>query len=102
MPVYSTFFWEYDQNGYIREIYMFVNRKKIFHIDSREEFSVIYLVAGGSEDIGIALDLDEYKEVCFKKKIYVSRHLLRKLNPDTGMIPNISNEEELKFFNISI
>ncbi len=97
MPVYSTFFGNMTKNGYIREIYMFVNRKKIFHIDSREEFSVIYLVAGGSEDIGIALDLDEYKEFALRKKIYVSRHLLRKLNPDTGMIPNISNEEELKF-----
>lgn len=97
MPVYSTFFGNMTRNGNIREIYMFVNRKKIFNIDSREEFSVIYLGSGRSKDIGIAFDLDEYEEFASKKKIYVSHQLLRKLNPDTGMLPNIRNGEELKF-----
>ncbi|WP_122641647.1 N-6 DNA methylase [Luxibacter massiliensis] len=97
MPVYSTFFGNMTRDGNIREIYMFVNRKKIFNIDSREEFSVIYLGAGKSEDIGIALDLDKYEEFASRKRIYASHQLLRKLNPDTGMLPNISNGEELKF-----
>nr|WP_106789241.1 N-6 DNA methylase [Massilistercora timonensis] len=97
MPVYRTFWGNMTKNGNIHEIYMFVNRKKIFNIDSREEFSVMYLVAGGSKDIGIALDLDEYEEFTLRKKIYLSHHLLKKLNPDTGMLPNISSEEELNF-----
>jgi hypothetical protein len=97
MPVYSTFFRNMTENGNIREIYMFVNRKKIFNIDSREEFSVIYLGTGKSGNIGIALDLDEYEEFSSRKKIYVSNQLLRKLNPDTGMLPNVSSEKELEF-----
>ena len=53
MPGYRTFLGKYDQKtDTFMGIYMFVNRKKIFDIDSREEFSVMYLVAGGSEDIG--------------------------------------------------
>lgn len=97
MPVYSNFFGNMTSNGNVHEIYMFVNRKKIFNIDSREEFSVIYLGTGKNENIGITLDLDEYDGFASRKKIFVSNQLLRKLNPDTGMLPNISNEDELKF-----
>ncbi len=97
MPVYSGFFKKLTKNNSLYELYMFINRKKIFCIDSREEFSVIFLKNGNKGQLGLALNLDNYE--CFdnKEKIYISYKLLNELNPDTGMIPNVSSNEELEF-----
>lgn len=97
MPVYSVFFKSLTKNNHIYELYMFVNRKKIFSIDSREEFSVIFLKNKSDKEIGLALDLDSYEQLNHKKKIYISYELLNELNPDTGMIPNIRSNKELEF-----
>ena len=45
----------------------------------------------------MALNLDNYENFYSKEKIYLSYKLLNKLNPDTGMIPNVSSGEELDF-----
>lgn len=97
MPVYSNFFKKITEDKSLYELYMFVNRKKIFNIDSREEFSVIYLKNGNDSNLWIALNLDNYTSFCDNKKIEMSYELLNALNPETGMIPNIKNDEELNF-----
>ncbi len=97
MPVYSVFFKNLTQNKKIYELYMFVNRKNIFSIDTREEFSVIFLKNRNRGQFGLALNLDNYENFYSKEKIYISYKLLNELNPDTGMIPNISSAEELEF-----
>lgn len=97
MPVYSGLFEKLTKNRILYELYMFVNRKKIFSIDSREEFSVMFLKNENRELLKLALDLDSYQEFSNKEKIPISYELLKKLNPDTGMIPNIRSHEELEF-----
>ena len=97
MPVYSGFFRQLTKNNNLYELYMFVNRRKIFNIDSREEFSVVYLKKKNKSPIGLALNLDNYEDFKNKEKIYISYKLLNDLNPETGMIPNISSNEELEF-----
>lgn len=97
MPVYSNFFKKLTENKSIYELYMFVNRRKIFSIDSREEFSVIFLKTRNKERLGLALDLDDYKRFYNKEKTYISYQLFHELNPDTGMIPNVRSNEELDF-----
>lgn len=97
MPVYSDFFREITQEKKIYELYMFVNRRKIFNIDSREEFSVIYLKNKSGSNLELSLNLDNYREFAKGDKIELSYGLLNLLNPDTGMVPNIKSNEELKF-----
>lgn len=97
MPVYSRFFRTISKHKNLYELYMFVNRKKIFNIDSREEFSVIYLKKSNKKDLKLALNLDTYSNFYEKEKIELSYEVLNTLNPDTGMIPNISSQEELHF-----
>ena len=97
MPVYSRFFRTITKNKNLYELYMFVNRKKIFNIDSREEFSVIYLNRNKKNDLKLALNLDTYSNFYEKEKIELSYEVLNTLNPDTGMIPNISSQKELHF-----
>ena len=97
MPVYSEYFKTLTANGIIYELYMFVNRKKIFSIDSREEFSVIYLSTKSDSALGIVLDLDDYKGFQDKTKIKIKYEDLEIINPETCMIPNIKNNYELQF-----
>lgn len=97
MPVYSRFMKEITEKNILYELYMFVNRKRIFNIDSREEFSVIYLKINNNDIMRISLNLDEYVEFYNKEKITLSYETIKLINPDTGMIPNIKNNEELQF-----
>lgn len=97
MPVYSRFFKKITSEKILYKLYMFVNRKKIFNIDSREEFSVIFFQKGNKADFSLALDLDEYKGFTKKESIECSYELLNTLNPNTGMIPRINSKIELEF-----
>ena len=97
MPVYSEFMKHNMSLKNLFEVYMFVNRKKIFNIDSREEFSVVYYKRQNKDDLQIAVDIEEYKGFYDRKKIGISCEMLNLLNPETSMLPNISNNEELDF-----
>lgn len=97
MPVYSDFFRTITGENSLYELYMFENRKKIFPIDSREEFSVLFLHGRKTINLKLALNIDEFKNFTNRPKLEVSYELLNKLNPETGMIPNIKCNEELQF-----
>ena len=97
MPVYSEFFKKLTIDGNLYELYMFVNRRKIFCIDSREEFSVVYMSHTKRKNLSVALDLDAYNNFDKTNKLIISYQDLHLLNPDTGMMPNIKNNEELNF-----
>lgn len=97
MPVYSEFMKHNMSSKNLYEVYMFVNRKKIFNIDSREEFSVVYYKKQNKKDLQIVVDIEEYKGFYDRKKIGISCEMLGSLNPETSMLPNISNNEELNF-----
>lgn len=97
MPVYRKFFKQITQYKNLYELYMFVNRKKLFNIDSREEFSVLYMKKENKSNLKLALDLDDYMDFADNDKIELSYDLLNLLNPDTGMVPNIKNNTELNF-----
>lgn len=97
MPVYSDFFRDMTKNKDLYEVYMFTNRNKIFNIDSREEFSVVFIKKDNDKNLKIALNIERYEKFTNREKIELSYELLNRLNPETGMIPNISHTEELEF-----
>lgn len=97
LPVYSVFFKELVNKGFLYELYMFKNRKKIFAIDSREEFSVFYYSKNEKDVFKLALNLDTFKDFERSNKISITYDNLKKINPETGMIPNIKSNNELKF-----
>lgn len=97
MPVYSSFFRDMTISKELYEVYMFTNRNKIFNIDSREEFSVIFLKKNNTKNLSIALNIERYEKFADREKIELSYDLLNKLNPETGMLPNICRKEELEF-----
>ncbi len=97
MPVYSGFFRKITGDRSLYELYMFINKRKIFNIDSREEFSVIYLKKRNHSDFQLAVNMDDFTDFSNGEKIGLSYELLNILNPDTGMVPNVSSNKELEF-----
>lgn len=79
-------------------IYDFINRKKIFNIDSRERFCFLLLGSSNNEKFDVAMNLKEVSEIeKMKSKIQLSFESLQLLNPFTGMLPNFSNKKEAEF-----
>ena len=97
MPVYKDFFKELTCNGELYNLYLFSNRNKIFNIDSREEFAVIYMSHMKRGKLQIALDLDDYNKMNNCDMITLSYEDLTIINPETGMIPNIKSTADLQF-----
>ncbi len=97
MPVYKTFMEYLTGKKCLYDVFMFVNRNKIFHIDSREEFSVIYMRDQEEGNIRIAFNMDKFENMDSAKRISMTPEILRMLNPETGMIPTVKHQEDLNF-----
>lgn len=97
MPVYKEFMEYLTEGKYLYDVFMFVNRNKIFNIDSREEFSVICLRKQEESNIRIALNLDEFENLDSATKTYLTPEMLKLINPETGMVPAVKNQNDLEF-----
>jgi hypothetical protein len=83
---------------FVVAIYDFINRKKIFNIDSRERFCFLLLGNSKSERFHVSMNLSDVSEIeKAKSEIELSYDSLKLLNPFTGMLPNFSNKREADF-----
>lgn len=83
---------------FVVAIYDFINRKKIFNIDSRERFCFLLLGISKSDKFHVSMNLGEVSEIeKAKSEIELSFESLKLLNPFTGMLPNFSNKKEADF-----
>lgn len=79
-------------------IYDFINRKKIFTIDSRERFCFLLLGNSKSKKFYVKMNLRRVEDIeNFKPEIELSHEELKLLNPFTGMLPNCSTKHEMDF-----
>ena len=79
-------------------IYDFINRKKIFAIDSRERFCFLLLGDAKSNKFKVSMNLTAIDQLDEKEnEIELSYDSLRLLNPQTAMLPNFSTKEEVEF-----
>lgn len=86
------------RKSFVVAIYDFINRKKIFNIDSRERFCFLLLGNSKSENFHVSMNLSEVSEIeKAKSEIKMSYERLKLLNPFTGMLPNFSNKREADF-----
>lgn len=83
---------------FVVAIYDFINRKKIFNIDSRERFCFLLLGNYKNDYFDISMNLSDVSEIeKTKSEIKLSYESLKLLNPFTGMLPNFSNKKEADF-----
>lgn len=103
MPVYKNLFRKYTQNGQLYKIDLFKNNKRIFPIDSREEFAVIYMHEDMNDDNGVINTRFGLKSIEDLKKdnliCQMSTDFFLKVNPDTGMLPNVNSMKDVYFLN---
>lgn len=79
-------------------VYDFINRKKIFTIDSRERFCFLLLGNTAQKQFQVAMNLSSTKEIeTVVPDIELSYEALKLLNPLTGMLPNFSTKNEAFF-----
>lgn len=79
-------------------VYDFINRKKIFTIDSRERFCFLLLGNSPKEQFQVVMNLSTIKEIeTVIPDIEISHEGLKLLNPFTGMLPNFSAKSEADF-----
>ena len=81
----------------------FINRNKIFPIDSRERFTVVILRKYATNTFELRMMLEKIEQLEYEKSICIDKKLLNTINPINNMIPNITSVEELnlliKFYN---
>src|SRR5690606_28584495 len=86
------------RNNLVVAVYDFINRKKIFTIDSRERFCFLLLGNAKKEQFQVAMNLSTIKEIeTVVPDIEISHDRLKLLNPFTGMLPNFSTKSEADF-----
>lgn len=89
--------WTYLlKNKAIFSVSLFENRKKIFKIDSRERFAVIVLSKKKSETFMFCAGLQLIEELYDCHEIKLTEKDVLRINPFSGMLPNISSTENIQ------
>jgi len=96
-PNLSKLFRHFIDLQIIREIYLFSNTNKIFNIDSRERFCVVYFSYSEEKTFEVSVGLSNVYELLSAEKITIDPDILYEINPLTGLMPNITSKDELFF-----
>lgn len=75
-------------------IYDFINRNKIFDIDSRERFGILLLGKNNGDIIRLGMNLLTISDIQSKAE-EVRYSIINILNPETKMIPNLNSGRDL-------
>lgn len=75
-------------------IYDFINKRKIFEIDCRERFGILIMGKQVEGRIALGMNLLDLNEIATKTEI-IPISVLKKLNPATGLIPNLRSSKDL-------
>lgn len=93
----SKLFNYFNSSNLIRSIHCFDNKNKIFNIDSREKFCVIIFEKYGKKSFELAMGLIDIKEMLSAEMIQIDAEMLLILNPETCLLPNITNKADIDF-----
>lgn len=93
---YREFFASLVDRDRLVAVYDFVNRDRLFAIDSRERFAFFL---GGKSDGGVRFmtGLTSPDEIEPESLLRVTQNELEELNPVTGMLPSIRSSREVRF-----
>lgn len=96
-PVNQRLWTKLLEEKAVQGVFLFENKKKIFSIDSRERFIVLIAGTMPTDSFAFAAGLMEPEDLSRCETLLLRADDLRKINPFTNMIPNVSNNREIKY-----
>ena len=94
---YSSCFRHFVNQGSLSEVFLFDNREKLFQIDSREKFCVLFFGGEHAGGIKVHYGLTKQEQVLSSAPVNVTSEELELINPETGLLPNVADSKEFSF-----
>lgn len=94
---YSCCFRHFVNQGSLSEVFLFDNREKLFQIDSREKFCVLFFGGEHAGGIKVHYGLTKQEQILSSVPINVTSEELELINPETGLLPNVADSKEFSF-----
>lgn len=94
---YSSCFRHFVNQGSLSEVFLFDNREKLFQIDSREKFCVLFFGGEHAGGIKVHYGLTKQEQILSSVPINVTSGELELINPETGLLPNVADSKEFSF-----
>ena len=94
---YSSCFRHFVNQGSLSEVFLFDNREKLFQIDSREKFCVLFFGGEHAGGIKVHYGLTKQEQILSSVPINVTSEELELINPETGLLPNVADSREFSF-----
>ena len=94
---YSSCFRHFVNQGLLSEVFLFDNREKLFQIDSREKFCVLFFGGEHAGGIKVHYGLTKQEQILSSVPINVTSEELELINPETGLLPNVADSKEFSF-----
>lgn len=94
---YSSCFRHFVNQGSLSEVFLFDNRQKLFQIDSREKFCVLFFGGEHAGGIKVHYGLTKQEQILSSVPINVTSEELELINPETGLLPNVADSKEFSF-----
>ena len=91
---YSSCFRHFVNQGSLSEVFLFDNREKLFQIDSREKFCVLFFGGEHAGGIKVHYGLTKQEQILSSVPINVTSEELELINPETGLLPNVADSKE--------
>lgn len=94
---YSSCFQNFMERKMLSDVFLYENRRKLFPIDSREKFCVLFLRKNQMRGLKVYYNLTSQNDILEAEPLYVTREELARINPETGMLPNVAGAAEFSF-----
>lgn len=94
---YSSCFRHFVNQGSLSEVFLFDNWEKLFQIDSREKFCVLFFGGEHAGGIKVHYGLTKQEQILSSVPINVTSEELELINPETGLLPNVADSKEFSF-----
>ena len=94
---YAPCFRALLKSGQLREVFLYENREKIFPIDSREKFCILFFGQSDGRGLDVHYNLSTQDEILTSVPLGVTQDILERINPETGMLPNVAGPDEFLF-----
>ena len=95
-PANKPFFTHLTNQKNLVSICLFNNSRRIFNIDSREQFCVITCARKVNQSFELIAGVTKVEGLHSLERLSLSAKDLRTINPHTQMLPNISKSSDLK------